>query len=730
MISALCWLLPLVLSPPSDGGGPSFIHEVLPILTKAGCNSGACHGALAGKGGLKLSLRGYDPDADHHVLTRQNLGRRVDLAAPDQSLLLLKATGAIKHGGGQRLAPGSADSQLLLQWLGAGAPGPRGGERTLTRIDVEPVHSLVKPEQKVTLRVTAHYSTGPSRDVTRWAKFTSTDDLVATIDDEGVATVKGHGEAGLAVWFNNQVALATVTAPFPHPEVSPQAYPRHNFIDDHVNQKLAQLRLPASPPSSDREFIRRVYLDATGTLPRPEQVAAFLADSRADKRAQLIEQLLAAPEFVDYWTAKWADLFLVSSAKLPQQAVWAFHSYLRRSVAQNKPWDQLAREILTATGSNLEQGQANYFLLHQEVAQLAEATSVTFLGMSITCARCHNHPLEKWTQDQYWGFANLFSRVGLKAGDRGGEVWVQPRPDGDVMHLRRGVAMPPTPLDGAPLALDSPGDRRVALAQWLTRPDNPYFAKAIVNRVWKNYLGRGLIESEDDVRLTNPPSNPALLAALEDDFVKHGYDLRRLMRLILNSAAYQRSSATLPGNAADERYYSRYLPRRLAAEVILDAYAQITGVPTPFTEVRAGNTGGVSKTTDYPLGTRALQLPDAKVVSRFLDSFGRPARELACACERDQESSVRQALHLSNGQTLNEKLRAPNSITALWADEKLSDEAVVERAFALALARPPSDAERRRFLEQLAQAKEAPRRDLIEDVLWAVLTSREFLFNH
>jgi len=730
MIPALCWLLPLMLTPPAEGDGPSFVHEVLPILTKAGCNSGACHGALAGKGGLKLSLRGYDPDADHHVLTRQNLGRRVDLAAPEQSLVILKATGAIKHGGGQRLVPGSADATRLLQWLAAGAPGPRTGERALTRIEVEPVQTLAKLEQKVALRVTAHYSTGPSRDVTRWAKFTSTDDLVATIDDDGVATVKGHGEAGLAVWFNNQVALATVVAPYPYPEVSAQAYPRHNFIDDHVNQKLAQLRLPASPPSSDREFIRRVFLDATGTLPRPEQVAAFLADTRPDKRAHLIEQLLASPEFVDYWTSKWSDLFLVSTAKLPQQAVWAFHRYLRRSVAQNKPWDQLAREILTASGSNLEQGQANYFVLHQEVAQLAEATSVTFLGMSITCARCHNHPLEKWTQDQYWSFANLFSRVSLKTGERAGEVWVQPRPDGDVMHQRRGVPMPPTPLDGTPLALTAPEDRRVAFAQWLTRPDNPYFAKAIINRVWKNYLGRGLIEAEDDVRQTNPPSNPALLSALEEDFVKQGYDLRRLMRLILNSAVYQRSSIALPENATDERYYSRYLPRRLSAEVILDAYSQITGVPTPFTEVHAGNTGGISQTADYPLGTRALQLPDAKVVSRFLDAFGRPARELACACERDQEASVRQALHLSNGQTLNEKLRAPNSVAARWVEEKLSDEEVIERSFMLALARPPSDAERQRFLTQLTQAKDAPRRELIEDVLWAVLTSREFLFNH
>lgn len=720
----------LVTSPEPEA--PSFLHDVLPVLTKAGCNSGACHGAMAGKGGLKLSLRGYDPEADHFVLVRQHLGRRVDLADPEQSLLLLKATGQLKHGGGQRLRPDDEDARLLRQWLASGAPGPKSGERTLQRLEVQPAAAVAKPEESLRLQVIAHYSNGQSRDVTRWTKFSSTDESVAAIDDSGTVTVKGCGETALSIWFSNQVAVATLTVPFPHAEIPTSAYVCHNFIDEHINQKLAQLRLPASPPCTDREFIRRVFLDVTGTLPRPEQVAAFLADQRPDKRAVLIDQLLASPEFVDYWTAKWADLFLVSSAKLPQSAVWAFHSYLRRSVAQNKPWNQLAREILTATGSNLEQGQANYFLLHQEVAQLTEVTSVTFLGMSLTCARCHNHPLEKWTQDQYWAFANLLSRVGIKSGDRPGEVWVQPRPDGDVLHPRRGVPLPPTPLDGTPLPLDAAGDRRQVLADWLTHPDNPYFAKAIINRVWKSCLGRGLIEPEDDVRLTNPPSNPALLAALEKDFVANGYDVRRLLRLILNSAAYQRSSVPVPENAGDERFYARYLPRRLPAEVILDAYSQITGVPTPFTEVHAGNTGGISAISDYPLGTRALQLPDAKVVSRFLDTFGRPARELACACERDQESSVRQALHLSNGQTLNDKLRSPQSLTAQWVKAGVTNEQAIELIFELALARPPTAAERSRFLEQMTQAEKdgTNRRDILDDVVWAVLTSREFLFNH
>ena len=708
----------------------SFLNDVLPILTRAGCNSGACHGALAGKGGLKLSLRGYDPEADHHALTLQNQGRRIDLEAPAESLMVQKGTGTLKHGGGQRLEPDDPDLERLLAWLRGGAPGPRPDEARLVRLEIQPAAATAQVDDNVTLRVLAHYSQGPTRDVTRWAKFTSTADDVAVVGEDGVARITGHGEAAVAVWFNNLVSVATLTAPHRHAPLDPASLGRNNFIDDHINAKLVELRLPPSPTCSDREFIRRVYLDATGTLPRPEQVADFLADPRSDKRARLIDDLLASPEFVDAWTHKLGDLFLVSSARLPQPAVWAFHHYLRRSVAENKPWDRLAREVLTAQGSNLEQGQGNYFVLHQEVAGLAETTAVTFLGMSLTCAKCHNHPLEKWTQDQYWGFTNLFSRVNLKAGDRSGEVWVGHRPSGDVMHPRRAPPPPPTPLDAQSLDLNDPTDRRIAFADWLTAENNPYFAKAMVNRVWKSYMGRGLIEAEDDLRLTNPPSHPALLAALEADFRAQGYDLRRLMRLIMNSAAYQRSSTSLPESVSDDRFYSRYLPRRLSAEVILDAYSQITGVPTPFNEVHAGNTGGLSQTQDYPLGTRALQLPDTKVVSRFLDSFGRPERELACACERDQDSSVRQALHLNNGQTLNEKLRDAKAVTARWAAETVSDADLVTRLFELALARPPSAEELARFTAHMAEAPDVSRRELIEDVVWAVLTSREFLFNH
>jgi hypothetical protein len=508
--------------------------------------------------------------------------------------------------------------------------------------------------------------------------------------------------------------------------------PRRNYIDDLVLQKLAALRIPPSQNCTDAEFIRRAFLDATGTLPKPEDVQKFLADSSAEKRAKLIDALVDRPEFVDYWAYKWSDVFLVSTHKLSQQSVWAFYQYIRQSVADNKPWDRFAREILTASGSTLGNGAANYFVLHKDVSDLTEATSVTFLGMSITCCRCHNHPLEKWTQDQYWSMANLFSRVVLKNGDAAGEISVQVQPFGDVPHPRRGIAMPPTPLDGKPLPLDSTTDRRKHFALWLTAPENPYFARAVINRVWRNFLGRGLVEAEDDLRQTNPPTNEELFGALVKDFIAHQYDVKGLIRTIMNSATYQRSSNPLLENTADDRFYSHYLIRRLSAEVALDAYSQVTGVPTPFTQVHIGGSGGLTAYGGYPLGTRALQLPDAQVASRFLDAFGRPERTQTCSCERQQDSSVSQALHLNNGQTLNDKIRDKNSRVEKWLQENVSDEEAIRRLFLLALSREPLPGEFSKFKELMAEGTREPkatRREVLEDLLWAVLTGREFLFN-
>jgi hypothetical protein len=711
---------------------PSFRNHVQPILTRLACNSGACHGALAGKGGLKLSLRGYASPEDHFVLTRQANARRVNMSAPAHSLMLLKPTMALPHGGGQKLDVKSPEYSILADWIASGAPGPADGDARLTRIEAFPAAATLQPKDQMQVLVRAHYSDGSMQDVTRWAKFSSTEEAVANVDEQGLVKVIAAGEMGVSVLFGTQVALVQVTVPR-EDEVDSKVFadsPRHNFIDEHILKKLQTLGIPPSPPCSDREFIRRAYLDAAGILPTPAEVEAFLKDNQPDKRARLIDALLQRPEFIDYWAYKWSDLLLISSRKLSQPAMRAFYQYVRQSVSDNKPWDEFAREILTASGSNLKNGAANYFVLHKDVSDLTESTSVTFLGMSLTCARCHNHPLERWTQDQYWSLANLFAQVGVKNGERKDELTVHSRSEGDVLHPRRGFAMPPTPLDAKPVPPGS--DRRAAFAAWLTDADNPYFARAIVNRIWRNYMGRGLVEAEDDLRQTNPASNEELLAALAQDFIAKKYDTRVLMRTILNSATYQRSSVPLEANKSDDRFYSRYLVRRLPAEVVLDAYSDITKVPTQFTKVALGQSGGRVDTGDYPLGTRALQLPDTQLVSQFLDAFGRPERGQTCACERQSESSVTQALHLNNGQTLNDKLRDKNSRVEEWLKENIQDEDAIARVFALALSRPPTTEERVRLAKLLAESRadpQATRREALEDLFWSVLTSREFLFN-
>lgn len=713
----------------------SFRNHIVPTMTRLGCNSGACHGALAGKGGFKLSLRGFDPDTDWFVMTRQAQARRVDLTKPAESLLLKKSARILPHGGGRRIVEGDEHYTLLLDWVKANAPGPRETDARLTGIEVYPKAALLKPKDTLHVVVRAVYSYGRTEDVTRWTRFGSSEELVAGVTEDGFATVSGHGEAAIIANFGTKVATVTITSPFANAIDATEfaKAPRNNFVDELILKKLELLRLPPSGPATDAEFVRRAYLDTCGILPPVDEATAFLADNDPKKRSKLIDRLLERPEFVDYWAYRWSDLFLVSSRKLPEPAMWAFYRKIRQSVADNQPWDAFTRDILTATGSTLANGGGNYFVLHKDVSELAEATAITFLGMSVGCAKCHNHPLEKWTQDEYWAYANLFSRVRLKNGDRSGEVLLQSRLDSEALHLRKGVAMLPTPLDGKPLPLDSAIDRRGYFVDWLTAPDNPYFARAIANRVWKNYMGRGLVEAEDDLRVSNPASNPELLDALAEEFIKNKYDLKHLMRIILNTSAYQRSSKPVPANAADDRFYSRYLLRRLPGEVILDAYSDVTGVPTSFNQLKSAAGDAATPIGTYPAGTRAVQLPDSLVLSRFLEAFGRAERVQTCSCERTVDASVTQALHLNNGQTLNDKLRDKNSIVGKQLAANQTDEAIIDRIFLLALTRKPTQEERKKFLDILAEAaKEGAqsRREAIEDFVWAVLTGREFLFNH
>jgi hypothetical protein len=708
----------------------SFRNHVLPVLSRAACNSGACHGALAGKGGLKLSLRGYDPEADFRALTRQAHGRRVVAGLPDQSLLVLKPTMAIGHGGGEKFKKGSLDYSVVAGWIRSGAPSPKPADAALKGLTVYPAVASLKLGDSQRIVVRAEYTDGRIEDVTQWVKFGTTDSQVATVDDGGSVKVTGSGEAAITVWFSSKVTFARVVSPFAGAVTTAQtgsiAPESSRFIDRLIDQKLEALNLPVSPRCSDSQFIRRATLDAAGVLPTPQAVKAFLADNSPNKREKLVDSLLSRPEYVDAWTYKWSDLLLVSSKKLSGTALTSFYNYLRDSVEQNKPWDRLAREILTAQGSNLENGAANYWILHKEPIDLTETTTQAFLGMSVQCARCHNHPLEKWTQNQYYRMANLLSRVRLKNGDRPGEVLAVVANDGNINHPRLGAPLPPQPLDGPEVSLDDARDRRAALADWMTASDNPYFAKALVNRVWKHLMGRGLVEAEDDLRLTNPPSNQELLDALAQDFIRGGFDIKALIRKIMLSEAYQRSAAPTGINAKDDRYYSHYLVKRLPAEALLDAYSQVTAIPTDFAGV--------------PKGTRALQLRDSQVSTYFLAAFGRPQREQTCSCERQQETSVSQALHLANGDTLNQKLRAPGGVIDGLVRNQASDEEALDDLYLSALSRLPTDSERARLLPVLAASRPDPldseakwrevRRPALEDLFWAVLTDREFVFNH
>ena len=701
----------------------TFRNHVIPVLSKMGCNSGPCHGALSGKNGFKLTLRGYDPELDYLTLTRQAAARRINKVEPAQSLMLLKPTRTVEHGGGKRFGTGSPEYRVIAEWIAAGTPAPAAWDPVMTGLEVFPPTARlgVGHEQPVVVR--ARFSDGHAEDVTRWAKFSTNDGAVASVTDEGLVKVLGPGEAAVSAWYLSRLATARITSPFPN-DIDAAVYaraPRANFIDDLVLKKLQELRIEPSPLSSDPEFIRRAYLDAAGILPSPDDVRRFLADKAVDKRARLIDALLERPEYVDYWAYRWSDLLLVSSRNLPSNAMWSYYNWIRASVEANTPWDRMAREILTASGNTLSNGAANYYVLHKNPIALTENAAMTFMGFSITCARCHNHPLEKWTQKDYYQMANLFARVGLKNGSDRGDLIVYPARTGEINHPRLNVPLEPRPLESRPLALDSPVDRRRYFADWLVAPENPFFARAMVNRVWKHLMGRGLVEAVDDIRDANPPSNPALLDALTRDFVGRRFDMKHLVRTIMNSSTYQLTSAPTATNAGDLTYHSHYIARRLPAEVILDAIGQVTGVREEF--------------PGYP-GRRALQLPDAAVDSYFLTAFGRPPRVTAFASERMQEPSITQALHVINGDTINGKLASSQGLIETLVSERVDMDTAIERLYLAALSRYPTADERLALAAALepeggsGPSAATPPRRALEDLAWAILTGKEFLFNH
>lgn len=704
-----------------SGKSWEFRNHVQSVLSKTGCNMGACHGATAGKNGFKLSLRGYDPETDFFVITRQARGRRVVPSDPGRSLLLTKPTGAIPHKGGVRFDENSLEYRVISEWIAQGQPAPSANDARIVSLEMDPPRSQLPVGGAQQFLVRARFSDGRVEDVTRWAKYNASNFSVCTVNDQGLAKVGGPGEGAVTAWYLAQNVTATITSP--HPQAAPSSEPpaRANFIDDLVLKKLASLNIPASPRCTDSEFIRRAYLDIAGILPTVEETQSFLADATPDKRARLVDHLLTRSEYVDYWTYRWSDLLLVSGARLRPEAVKSFSKWIRTQVAENRPWDEFARGVVQVKGGTFDQGAANFYALHQDPLEMSETLSSTFLGMSINCARCHDHPLEKWTNDDYYGMASLFARVRGKGwggdfrnGD--GNRTIFPDTAGELIQPRTGRPQKPRPLDGRSLDFVSDDERRAELAAWLTSSDNPYFAKAIVNRVWANFLGVGLVEAVDDLRLTNPPSNPELFDALRNELIERKYDLKSLMRLITTSETYQRSSKAVAGNEMDQRYYSRAYPRRLRAETLLDAISAVTQVPTKF--------------KDYPEGTRALELPDSFVVSSFLEKFGRPERVLTCECERSDEPSMTQVLHLTNGKTLLEKLEAKESRIGRGMAANRSPAEMIDEVFLASVCRLPTDVERKEALALIEAASPEDRRAAWEDLYWCVLTTREFLFAH
>jgi len=558
---------------------------------------------------------------------------------------------------------------------------------------------------------------------------------VATVDANGHVTMHSYGEAPVTVWYQSHVTFARLRIPFPYPldEAVFKNAPRHNYIDDDILKHLAVLHIPPSPPASDSEFIRRAYLDAAGILPTRGEVESFLNDRSPDKRDRLIDSIMKRPEFVDYWAYKWSDLLLVTSNRLSDDQMWSYYDWIRESVATDKPWDQFVREILTATGNTDQNGAANYWVIHRDPLDTSENVAQAFLGITITCAHCHNHPLAKWTQKDYYGMANLFARVRLKTFAPGGfrtavgplfnDVTVYSAPTGEFTDDRFMMVLPPKPLDAKALPLEVTGDTRTYFANWLTSPTNPFFARNIVNRVWRNFMGRGLVEPVDDLRDTNPSTNDELLNALTADVVAHHFDIDYLIRTIMRSATYQTSSEPLKENADDDKFGSHYVIKRLPAEVLLDAYTEVTQEPEKF--------------EGYPVGMRALQLPDTAVKSYFLDAFGRPARQQTRESERTSVPTITQALHIINGDTLNDKLRAPGSTIDMLIKLGFSDEEIVNYLYLAALSRHPTESERAALVKALGAAEQQkapgaddPRRAALVDMSWALLTSEEFMFNH
>ncbi|MEX2285797.1 MAG: DUF1549 and DUF1553 domain-containing protein [Planctomycetaceae bacterium] len=688
----------------------SFEHEIIPLLTRAGCNAGSCHGKAEGQAGFKLSVFGSDAPTDYEALTREGRRRRMFSAAPVQSLFLQKATSQIPHGGGRKIEVGSLPYQRLLRWAAEGA-GYAGRQAPLASMTIEPADRILFPGESQQVRVTAIDAEGRPRCVTAEAEFHSNADLIAHVDRDGLIHAGDvPGEAAILVRYMGASAVCRVTLPRPNVEFARP--PEANFIDHLVWDKLKRLGIPPSPPAGDAEFARRVYLDTIGTLPTSDETRAFLLDNQPDKRQRLISQLLARDEYADYWAMRWSDLLRVDRDKISPAGSVAITRWLREQFARNRPYDEFVRDLITAQGDTFEVGPASFYKVLDSPEAMARSVSQLLLGVRIECAQCHHHPAEKWGQDDYYALAGFFTGVKGKGLPNGNQSIVS-LGGSDLNHPRTGKPVPARALGAAPAMFAEGADRRQVLADWMTGPDNPYFARAIVNRLWSHYFGRGLFEPIDDLRATNPATNEPLLDALAQHLREVDYDLKAFTTTILTSRVYQLSSQSAPGNADDQQNFSHAIHKPLPAEVLLDAISQSTGVPEKF--------------VGWPLGYRAVQIWDNRMPSYFFRIFGRPVRATVCQCERSDEPSIAQALHLMNSPEIQDKIQADSGRAAQLAASDRAPEVVIDDLMLATLSRFPTPAERSLFL---AEFKLGDRRRAAEDLLWTLLNSKDFLYNH
>jgi hypothetical protein len=686
----------------------SFSADIMPVLTKLGCNGGSCHGALNGQNGFKLSLFGYEPEADYEMIFK-----RVNLAAPARSLFLLKPTFEVKHGGGKLLRPGSAEYSTLLDWIAGGAKRIPAEERRIAALRIYPKSSvLFGGGARRQLLVTARYTDGAERDITTLVRFQSNDDSIARVSADGVVTAARPGETAIVVRAPGIAAAAKIgvvlqARRFDAPEPA-------NFIDRHVFAKLKALHIPPSEICDDATFLRRASLDIVGLIPTAEETRRFLASNDPNKRQRLVDELLQRPEYADHWALYWGDHLSNTRQLLYNKGPYTFTRWLYDAFRTNMRYDAFVRELLTSSGNMYTAPATSYYPLMRKELDLAATTSQLFLGVSIECARCHNHPLDRWTQNDFNGMAAFFGQVRYKggAGPRNNEriLWVDFKRH--FQHPETKQTFVPKPLDGPYFPADEQRDRREMLAGWMTAPGNPFFAKAIANRMWRNFMGRGLVEPVDDFRVTNPATNQPLLDALAEDFAAHGYDLHHIIRRITSSKTYQLSSRPNDGNRDDTMSYARRYSRRLTAEQLLDSISQATGVPEPYKSL-------------YP-GTRAMQVPDPEVESYFLDVFDRPSRQNVC--ERKQPPTLNQTLHLIGGEGIQNKIAHPRGALARLVAAGRSTDQIVEELYLRTLARLPDQAER--ALAAAAVAKASTPKQGFEDVFWALLNSKEFLYNH